>query len=136
MAIATELFDLTGKVAVIFRFEPMDEDGVSLWARRPPWSTKAGFSRKLRDLSREAAQVREIVDAWHAHQQLEGELEGAREMLAEDDAEMREMARAGIREMFAIDNRDRRPGEPPILGSISVSPTVGFRLNPLEGIID
>jgi len=42
--------DLSGKVALIFRFEPMDEEGVSLWARRPPWSTKAGFSRKLRDL--------------------------------------------------------------------------------------
>ena len=42
--------DLTGKVALIFRFEPMDENGVSLWARRPPWSTKAGFSRKLRHL--------------------------------------------------------------------------------------
>lgn len=42
--------DLTGKVALIFRFEPMDENGASLWARRPPWSTKAGFSRKLRHL--------------------------------------------------------------------------------------
>ena len=42
--------DLSGKVALIFRFEPMDGQGVSLWARRPPWSTKAGFSRKLRHL--------------------------------------------------------------------------------------
>ncbi|MEZ4322442.1 MAG: peptide chain release factor 1 [Myxococcota bacterium] len=53
-------------------------------------------SKKLRDLSREASHVRDIVDAWHAHQQLESELAGAREMLAEDDPEMREMARAEV----------------------------------------
>ncbi|MDA1267064.1 MAG: M28 family peptidase, partial [Planctomycetota bacterium] len=54
--------DLTGKVAVIFRFEPMDEEGVSLWASRPPWSTKAGFSRKLRDLEKLGAAAVVIVN--------------------------------------------------------------------------
>jgi|GEM_PF-719240 len=52
------------------------------------------------------------------------------------DPAFREMARTGIREMFSFDDRRRDRGEPPILGSISVSPTVGFRLNPLTGIID
>jgi hypothetical protein len=41
--------DLTGKIAVCLRFEPMDEDGKSRWARRR-WSIKAGFSGKLKAL--------------------------------------------------------------------------------------
>ncbi|MDE0913718.1 MAG: M28 family peptidase [Planctomycetota bacterium] len=40
--------DLTGKVAMIMRFEPMDEEGKSLWATRGPWTAKSGFSRKLK----------------------------------------------------------------------------------------
>ncbi len=53
-------------------------------------------SNKLREVSKEAARVREIVDAWHAHQELEKELAGAKELLTEDDPDMREMARAEI----------------------------------------
>ncbi len=42
--------DLTGKIAVVLRFEPMDESGNSLWATgRSPWSTRASFRRKLGD---------------------------------------------------------------------------------------
>lgn len=40
--------DLTGKIAMIMRFEPMDEVGKSLWATRGPWTAKSGFSRKLK----------------------------------------------------------------------------------------
>ena len=52
---------------------------------------------KLRDLSKEHAHVNEIVEAYHAHQALEEELEGAREILSEeDDPELREMAREEV----------------------------------------
>jgi hypothetical protein len=39
--------DLTGKIAVMFRFEPMDAEGKSKWAERG-WSRHAGFRGKLR----------------------------------------------------------------------------------------
>ncbi|MEN0019676.1 MAG: M28 family peptidase [Planctomycetota bacterium] len=39
--------DLTGKVAVMFRFEPMDEEGRSLWNEGRGWSDAAGFANKL-----------------------------------------------------------------------------------------
>jgi aminopeptidase YwaD len=40
--------DLTGKVALMLRFEPMDSEGKSLWASgRSPWSGRAGFNRKF-----------------------------------------------------------------------------------------
>ncbi len=41
--------DLTGHIAVMFRFEPMNEEGESLWATNSPWSARAGFNRKIRD---------------------------------------------------------------------------------------
>lgn len=42
--------DLTGRIAVVLRFEPMDESGNSLWGSgNNPWSPRAGFRRKLRD---------------------------------------------------------------------------------------
>ncbi|WPZ35183.1 hypothetical protein T8K17_03355 [Thalassobaculum sp. OXR-137] len=53
------------------------------------------------------------------------------------DPALAKMTRAGIQEMFAVDARDRRRGEPPVLGSISGNPSnFGFRLNPLEGVIN
>ena len=38
--------DLSGRIAVLFRFEPMDEEGNSLWSNRN-WSSKATFSEKF-----------------------------------------------------------------------------------------
>lgn len=38
--------DLTGKVAVLFRFEPMDSEGNSLWADSG-WSNAASFDNKI-----------------------------------------------------------------------------------------
>lgn len=53
------------------------------------------------------------------------------------DPALEKMTRTGIREMFSIDDRDRNRGEPPILGSISGNPSnFGFRLNPLEGVVN
>ncbi|MFT5288160.1 MAG: hypothetical protein ACI8QS_000307 [Planctomycetota bacterium] len=43
-----EGLDLTGKVAVMLRFEPMDAEGKSRFTTRGPWSGRAGFSAKLR----------------------------------------------------------------------------------------
>lgn len=40
--------DLTGKLAVMLRFEPMNEDGMSLWTEGAGWSNSAGFDGKLR----------------------------------------------------------------------------------------
>ena len=50
---------------------------------------------RLRDLSREAAQVRQVVEAWHEHQRLERELKDAKE-ISEADPDLREMAREEI----------------------------------------
>jgi hypothetical protein len=39
---------LEGKIAVVFRFEPMDEDGASRWNEgRRGWSGRAGFANKI-----------------------------------------------------------------------------------------
>lgn len=40
--------DLTGKVALMLRFEPMSAEGTSLWSRTGAWSSRAGFNRKMR----------------------------------------------------------------------------------------
>ncbi len=42
--------DLTGKIAMMLRFEPMDENGDSLWSKdgRGPWSGLASFANKVR----------------------------------------------------------------------------------------
>ena len=34
--------DLTGKIALILRFEPMNESGRSRWAERGSWSSRCG----------------------------------------------------------------------------------------------
>ena len=46
-----EELDLEGKIAVMLRFEPMDEDGDSLWNERR-WSRKSTFSSKFGALAR------------------------------------------------------------------------------------
>jgi peptide chain release factor 1 len=53
-------------------------------------------SGKLRDISRERSHLAGIVDAWNELRKLEAELSGAREMLADADADVREMARAEV----------------------------------------
>ena len=47
--------DLSGKIAVMFRFEPMDEEGVSLWGTGRGWSGAAGFQGKLRSVANRGA---------------------------------------------------------------------------------
>ncbi|MEQ8770467.1 MAG: M28 family peptidase [Phycisphaerales bacterium] len=46
--------DLKGKIAVLLRFEPVDENGDALWGDGS-WSDRAAFSNKLRALSERGA---------------------------------------------------------------------------------
>ena len=46
--------DLTGKVAVLLRFEPVDENGDALWGD-DSWSDRAAFTNKLRGLGERGA---------------------------------------------------------------------------------
>ncbi|MEO0652860.1 MAG: M28 family peptidase, partial [Planctomycetota bacterium] len=49
--------DLTGQIAVMLRFEPMDEDGNSLWTDegRGPWTARASLRGKVRAAERRGA---------------------------------------------------------------------------------
>src|SRR4029079_14009332 len=59
--------------------------------------TVVSDGQRLREVATEASHVRDIVDAWHAHQKLEAELAGARGVFADEaDVELREMAREEI----------------------------------------
>lgn len=53
--------DLSGKVALVLRFEPMDAAGRSRWAERG-WSTRAGFFQKLQALEKLGAAGAIIVN--------------------------------------------------------------------------
>jgi hypothetical protein len=46
--------DLTGKIAVMLRFEPMNEEGKSLWNERG-WSARSGYRRKVDDAVKRGA---------------------------------------------------------------------------------
>ena len=48
--------DLTGKVAMMLRFEPMDETGNSRWGNNR-WSRKAGFAAKFNAVAK-------AIDSW------------------------------------------------------------------------
>jgi hypothetical protein len=43
--------DLSGRIAMLLRFEPMDEDGKSRWST-DGWSPRSGFAGKLRNVAR------------------------------------------------------------------------------------
>jgi hypothetical protein len=43
--------DLTGRIAMVFRFEPMNEEGKSLWAESG-WSSRSTFDRKFRAITK------------------------------------------------------------------------------------
>lgn len=56
----------------------------------------AGDPDRYRDVARQQAQLAETVEAWRTYKQVRADLEASRELLADDDAEMREMARAEV----------------------------------------
>jgi len=53
--------DLDGKVAVMFRFEPMTEEGESRWSDRG-WSNAASFANKLRGVTERGAEAVVIIN--------------------------------------------------------------------------
>ncbi|MCE9686297.1 peptide chain release factor 1 [Shewanella sp. AS16] len=53
---------------------------------------------KFRGLSREYAQLEDVVAGFKAYQQAQADLDAAKEMLEEDDAEMREMAQEEMKQ--------------------------------------
>ncbi|MEM9373294.1 MAG: M28 family peptidase, partial [Planctomycetota bacterium] len=53
--------DLDGKVAVLFRFEPVDENGEALWGDGS-WSGRAAFNNKLRGLRERGAAGAVIIN--------------------------------------------------------------------------
>lgn len=57
-----------------------------------------GDQDKFRNLSKEYSQLEDVVKGFNAYQQAEENLASAQEMLAEDDAEMREMAQEEIKQ--------------------------------------
>lgn len=69
---------LEGKIAIVLRFEPMDEEGQSLWSSRPGrWSARAGFNSKLRNAVERGAAGVIIVNAPGAADERVDELIGA-----------------------------------------------------------
>jgi aminopeptidase YwaD len=53
--------DLSGKVAILLRFEPMDENGKSLFTKRG-WSGKAGLGGKLNALRKRGASAVVVIN--------------------------------------------------------------------------
>ncbi|MEM9803505.1 MAG: M28 family peptidase, partial [Planctomycetota bacterium] len=53
--------DLTGKVAVLLRFEPMNAEGETLWGRRG-WTSRAGFKNKLEAVAERGAVAAVIIN--------------------------------------------------------------------------
>ena len=62
----------------------------------------AGVPERYRDVARQHAQLAETVEAWRAYKQARSDVAAAKELLGDDDPEMREMARA---EVAAIEAR-------------------------------
>jgi len=54
--------DLAGKIAVVYRFEPMDENGRSLWGENGRWSRAGGFSAKFGAIAEQGAEAIILVN--------------------------------------------------------------------------
>ncbi len=64
--------DLTGKVAVMIRFEPTDEEGKSLWSEDGGWSGRASFANKIRAAADRGAAAALVVNpSWVADRRVE-----------------------------------------------------------------
>jgi len=69
--------DLTGKIALMMRFEPMDEEGNSLWSSSGPWTGKGGFRNKFRALKERGAAGVIIVNTPGANDLRAGDVNSA-----------------------------------------------------------
>lgn len=70
--------DLTGKVAVMYRFEPMDADGNSLWNEGDGWSDSASFAGKLRGAFERGAEAAIVINTPFANDDRINRLDGFR----------------------------------------------------------
>ena len=59
----------------------------------------ASNPKRFAALMQDYAHLKKLVEAWREYKRVEEELEGAKEMLGEDDEEMRELAKAEISEL-------------------------------------
>lgn len=66
--------DLTGKIAVLFRFEPMNEDGSPKWAEQG-WSDRASFANKLRAVAERNAAAAIVINPPGSGDQRAGQLD-------------------------------------------------------------
>ncbi len=57
-----EGLDVEGKAVVMFRFEPMGDDGSSNWAKGGAWTRAAGFAAKVRAVSKRNAAAVIIIN--------------------------------------------------------------------------
>lgn len=70
--------DLTGKIAVMYRFEPMDDKGNSLWNEGEGWSNSAGFDGKLRAAFERGATACVVINTPFANDERIERLDGFR----------------------------------------------------------
>ncbi len=54
--------DLSGKIAVMLRFEPMDENGRSRWSEGGPWTSQASFANKVDAAAKRGAEAILIIN--------------------------------------------------------------------------
>ncbi|MCB9845194.1 MAG: M28 family peptidase [Phycisphaeraceae bacterium] len=70
--------DLTGKVAVMLRFEPMDENGHSRWNDGGAWSAAAGLDPKIAAAARRGASAVILINTPGADDPRVGEIRSVR----------------------------------------------------------
>lgn len=77
--------DLTGKIAVMYRFEPMDDEGNSLWNEGEGWSENAAFDSKLRAAFERGAAACIVINTPFANDERINQLDGFRGSAAGGD---------------------------------------------------
>lgn len=70
--------DLTGKIAVMYRFEPMDDEGNSQWSEGAGWSDNASFDGKLRAAFERGAEACIVINTSFANDDRINRLDGFR----------------------------------------------------------
>jgi len=70
--------DLTGKIAVMYRFEPMDAEGNSTWSEDDGWSERASFAGKLRNAFERGAEAAIVINTPFANDDRIDRLDGFR----------------------------------------------------------
>lgn len=70
--------DLEGKIAVMYRFEPMDSEGNSLWNEGDGWSENASFAGKIRAALERGAEGVVVINTPFANDDRVNQLDGFR----------------------------------------------------------